>query len=124
MTDLNQVFKCEVCGNMVEVVHSGKGQLVCCGQPMSLMEPNTKDASIEKHVPVIEKTKAGIKAKIGSVEHPMVEEHYIEWIEVISGSRVYRKHLKPGEAPEAEFPVYDDNITVREYCNVHGLWQK
>lgn len=124
MTELNQIFKCEVCGNIVEVIHTGKGQLVCCGKPMNLLEPNTKDASLEKHVPVIEKTEAGIKVKIGSAEHPMVDEHYIEWIEVISGDKVFRKYLKPGDAPEAEFAVSDDNITVRELCNIHGLWQK
>lgn len=124
MAELNQVYKCEVCGNVVEVVHAGKGQLVCCGKPMSLMEPNTKDASVEKHVPVIEKTANGIKVKIGSVEHPMAEEHYIEWIEVIAGGKLYRKYLNPGESPEAEFCITEDNITAREFCNVHGLWQK
>lgn len=124
MTELNQIYKCEVCGNTVEMVHTGKGQLVCCGQPMNLMTPNTQDASLEKHVPVIEKTANGIKITIGSVEHPMIEEHYIEWIEVIADGRVYRKHLKPGDAPVAEFSIDAENVLARELCNIHGLWQK
>lgn len=124
MTELNQIYKCEVCGNTVEMVHAGKGQLVCCGQPMILMTPNTQDASLEKHVPVVEKTANGIKITIGSVEHPMIEEHYIEWIEVIADGRVYRKHLKPGDTPVAEFCIDAENILARELCNIHGLWQK
>lgn len=123
MTTLNQVYKCEVCGNIVEVTHASKGQLVCCGQPMKLLEPNTVDAVVEKHVPVVEKTDKGILVKVGSVQHPMTEEHYIEWIEVISENAVYRKNLKPGDAPEAEFCVTDADIQIRAYCNLHGLWQ-
>jgi len=123
MTQLNEVYRCDVCKNMTEVVHAGIGELFCCGQPMKLMVENTVDASREKHVPVIEKTEDGILVKIGSDPHPMMADHYIEWIEVIAGDRVFRKYLKPGAAPEAEFIIDEDNFTVREYCNLHGLWK-
>lgn len=124
MTELNQIFKCNVCGNMVEMVHKGAGQLVCCGQPMELKKANDQDASIEKHVPVVEAVDGGIKVSVGSVPHPMEEKHYIEWIEIIVDGRVARKFLKPGEAPTAEFCQRGDNIEVRAYCNLHGLWHK
>lgn len=117
------IYKCGICGNIVEVLHEGKGELVCCGKPMNLMEENTVDASYEKHVPVVEKTDDGILVKVGSAPHPMEEKHYIEWIEVIADNKVYRQDLKPGEAPEAEFKIKSDNIIVREYCNLHGLWK-
>lgn len=123
MTELNQVYKCNVCGNMVEVVHAGDGELVCCGQPMARMTENTVDASKEKHVPVIEKTATGVKIKVGSVPHPMEEKHYIEWIECIADGVVYRRMLKPGDAPEAEFCISFKTIVAREYCNLHGLWK-
>jgi superoxide reductase len=123
MTELNQVYKCNVCGNMVEVVHAGEGELVCCGQPMELMKENTVDAAREKHVPVIEKTSGGIRVKVGSVPHPMEDKHHIEWIEVIVNGMVYRKHLNPGDAPEAEFETGPDGARARAYCNIHGLWQ-
>ncbi|MBU5301400.1 desulfoferrodoxin [Clostridium sporogenes] len=124
MVKLNEVYKCEVCGNMVEVVHASGGQLVCCGKPMRLLEENTTDAALEKHVPVVEKTDNGIKVKVGEKEHPMEEKHYIEWIEVITENKVYKKHLKPGEKPEAEFKLDEEVVKVREYCNIHGLWKK
>jgi superoxide reductase len=117
------IYKCEVCGNIVEVLHEGKGELVCCGQPMKLFVANTVDAAKEKHVPVVEKTASGIKVKVGSAAHPMEEKHYIEWIEVIADGKAYRQFLNPGEAPEANFEIKADNITAREYCNVHGLWK-
>ncbi|MFH2105433.1 MAG: desulfoferrodoxin [Parcubacteria group bacterium] len=123
MTELNQVYKCEVCGNIVEVLHAGAGELVCCGQPMKLMTENTEDAAVEKHVPVIEKTDMGVKVIVGSVEHPMEDDHYIGWIEIIADGKVYRQHLKPGDRPEAEFTVGADKIIAREYCNLHGLWK-
>ncbi len=123
MADKLGIYKCEVCGNIVEVLHEGKGDLVCCGQPMKKFVENTVDAAKEKHVPVVEKTEKGIQAKVGSVAHPMEEKHYIEWIEVISGEKAYRKFLKPGEAPEAGFCCVDETATVREYCNLHGLWK-
>jgi len=123
MTERLQVYKCEVCGNIAEMVHAGAGQLVCCGQPMKLCRENTTDAAKEKHVPVIEKTAAGLKVKVGSVPHPMEQTHYIEWIEVIVGDQGYWKFLHPGEAPEATFELKAENVTVREYCNLHGLWK-
>lgn len=118
-----EVYKCEVCGNMIEVVHVGGGELVCCGQPMKLLKENTTDASTEKHVPVIEKTTDGIKVKVGSAPHPMEEKHWIEWIEVISDGKSCRQFLSPGEVPEAVFKISGTKITAREYCNIHGLWK-
>jgi len=123
MTEQLQVYKCEVCGNIVTVLHAGAGQLVCCDQPMRLYEENTVDAALEKHVPVIEKVKGGVNVKVGSVPHPMLEEHYIEWIEVIVDGKSYRQFLSPGDAPEAFFPLEGDKIIAREYCNIHGLWK-
>lgn len=123
MTKLLEIYKCEICGNIVEMVHEGKGELVCCGKPMKLFKENTVDAAKEKHVPVFEKTTDGIKAKVGSVAHPMEEKHYIEWIEVIVGDKVYKEFLKPGQAPEASFCFSGEKFTVREYCNLHGLWK-
>jgi superoxide reductase len=117
-----EVYKCEVCGNIVEVLHVGGGELVCCGQPMKLQAEKTEDQGKEKHVPVIEKTDRGILVRVGSVPHPMEEKHYIEWIEVITNDKAYRKFLKPGQNPEAAFEVSPGALTVREYCNVHGLW--
>lgn len=123
MTQNLQIYKCGVCGNMVEVVHASVGQLVCCGQPMNLMSENSVDASKEKHVPVIEKTSNGISVKIGSVPHPMEDKHYIEWIEIIVDGKAYRQFLKPGDKPEAVFCIEGNDIIAREYCNVHGLWK-
>lgn len=123
MTERKQIYKCNVCGNVVEVLHPGKGQLVCCGQPMELLKEKTEDVGLEKHVPVIEKTDKGIKVKVGSVPHPMEEKHHIEWIEVIADGNAYRKFLKPGDAPEAEFEIKAEKIGAREYCNIHGLWK-
>jgi len=123
MTEKLQIYKCEVCGNIVEMLHAGAGQMVCCGQPMKLYKENTVDASKEKHVPVIEKTATGFKVKVGSVAHPMEAAHYIEWIEVIADGQAYRKFLNPGEAPEATFEIKAEKITAREYCNLHGLWK-
>lgn len=121
--ELGQVYKCGVCGNIVEVINVGGGELVCCGQPMDLQAANTVDAAKEKHVPVIEKTADGYKVKVGSVPHPMEEKHYIQWIQLIADGRSYRQYLKPGQAPEAVFCLKADKVTAREYCNLHGLWQ-
>ena len=118
-----EVYKCELCGNIVEVLHAGGGKLVCCGQPMTLLEEKTADASTEKHVPVIEKTADGYKVTVGSTPHPMEEKHYIEWIELLADGVAYRKFLKPGGAPEATFSVEAQAVSAREYCNVHGLWK-
>ena len=123
MTQINQIYKCNVCGNIIEILHSGAGELVCCGQPMELLQEKTQDQGLEKHVPVIEKTEKGIKVKVGSISHPMEKSHYIEWIEIIGDTNVCRKFLKPGHVPEAEFEIKEENIRPREYCNIHGLWR-
>ena len=124
MTQHLEVYKCELCGNIVEMLHASDGTLVCCDQPMTLMDENTVDAAKEKHVPVIEKTDKGIKVKVGDVPHPMEEKHYIEWIELIADGKAYRQFLKPGDKPEAVFEVDAAQVTAREYCNVHGHWQE
>jgi len=124
MTKRLQVYKCDVCGNMVEVIHDGPGQLVCCNQPMTLQEENTVDAAQEKHVPVIEKTAEGIVVKVGSVEHPMQDAHFIEWIQLLADGKAYRQFLNPGEKPVATFKVEGKDLSAREYCNLHGLWKK
>lgn len=124
MTKRLQVYKCEVCGNIVEMLHAGEGDLVCCDKPMRLFVENSVDAAKEKHVPAVEKTSGGIRVKVGSVAHPMEERHYIEWIQVIADGKVYRAFLKPGDAPEATFNIDADRVTAREYCNLHGLWKK
>ena len=118
-----EIYKCEVCGNIVEVVHGGEGELVCCGKPMVLMTENTMDAAKEKHVPVIEKIDGGYQVKVGSVAHPMEEKHYIEWIELIADGKAYRQFLAPGQVPEAVFKIEAASVTAREYCNIHGLWK-
>ncbi len=123
MTKKLQIYKCEICGNIVEVLHEGVGELVCCGQPMALLSEKTEDQGNEKHVPVIESTEKGIKVKVGTVTHPMEENHYIEWIEVIADGRAYRKFLSPGDSPEADFAITAEKVEAREYCNVHGLWK-
>jgi superoxide reductase len=123
MTQKYEVYKCEICGNVVEVLHSGQGELVCCGQPMRLLEEQTAEQAKEKHVPVIEETAEGIRVKVGSVPHPMEEKHYIEWIEVITDQGAGKKFLKPGDTPEAEFEDVQGLQKVREYCNIHNLWK-
>jgi superoxide reductase len=123
MTELNQIWKCNVCGNIVESVHAGAGELVCCGQPMARQVEGAVDAATEKHVPVVEKNEKGVKVKVGSIPHPMEEDHYIEWIEILADGKVYRKFLNPNDAPEAEFYVEAENIVARAYCNLHGLWK-
>jgi len=123
MTQLNQIYKCSLCGNIVEVVHASDGELVCCGQPMNLLTENTTDAAKEKHVPVIEKAGEKVTVKIGSVAHPMEAKHYIEFVELLADGKVYGKYLKPGEKPEATFQVAAAKLQAREYCNLHGLWK-
>jgi superoxide reductase len=118
-----EVYKCEVCGNIVEVVHAAGGTLVCCGQPMTLVSENTVDAAKEKHIPVIEKIAEGYRVSVGSVAHPMEEKHYIEWIELLADGISYRKFLKPGNLPEALFPISAAQAGARAYCNLHGLWK-
>ncbi|MFO7806882.1 MAG: desulfoferrodoxin [Candidatus Moraniibacteriota bacterium] len=128
MTKLKQIYKCNVCGNIVEVLHTGQGELVCCGQSMELQQEKTEEEGLEeKHVPVFEKTESGYRAEVGSVPHPMEENHYIEWVELwVDGDLYERKFLKPGEQPKADFYLdYEpEKIMFREYCNVHGLWRR
>jgi superoxide reductase len=117
-----EIYKCNICGNVVQLLYAGGGELVCCGQPMELLKEKTSDQGSEKHVPVIEKTADGIRVKVGSIPHPMEQTHYIGWIQVIAGDVAMRKYLKPGDKPEAEFKVDAKDVKAREYCNLHGLW--
>jgi superoxide reductase len=123
MTERLQVYKCQVCGNMVEVIHASGGELVCCGQPMTLLKAGSTDAAAEKHVPVVKKTADGYKITVGSVAHPMEDKHYIEWIQIIADGKSYRKFLEPGQVAEASFAIEAQKVTAREYCNLHGLWK-
>lgn len=123
MTEQLQIYKCDVCGNVVKIMHVGQESLVCCDQPMNLLKENTTDAATEKHVPVIEKTADGYKVTVGSVIHPMEEKHYIEWIELTADEKNYTHFLKPGDEPVAEFKINASKVTAREYCNLHGLWK-
>lgn len=123
MTKRDEIYRCAVCGNTVEVLNPGGGQLTCCGRLMTLMTENTEDAAREKHVPVIEPTEGGYRVKVGSVEHPMLDKHYIQWIELSDGETVMRRYLKPGEKPEAVFHTTAKDVTAREYCNLHGNWK-
>ena len=123
MTKRAQVWKCDICGNVIEVLHAGAEALVCCGQPMIFMEEHNADKTVEKHVPIIEPAGTGVKVTVGSTLHPMTDEHYVEWIEVINGPYIQRKYLKPGDPPVAEFYVpFSDKLVAREYCNIHGNW--
>ena len=123
MAERLEIYKCEVCGNIVEVLHGGAGELVCCGQPMTLFKENTTDAAKEKHVPVVEKSGDTVTVKVGSVAHPMEEKHYIEWVEIIADGEAYRQFLSPGGAPEASFKFDAEKVIAREYCTLHGLWK-
>ena len=123
MVKLKEVYKCAICGNIVEVVHAGIGELVCCGQPMELLTEKLQDVGNEKHVPVIEKTPTGVKVKVGSIPHPMEEKHYIEWIELHADEAIYRRFLGPMDKPETEFCVTAKTLSARDYCNIHGLWK-
>ena len=122
-TEKLEIYKCAVCGNMVEMTQGGAGTLVCCNQPMDRIKENTTDAAQEKHVPVVTQSGNGIQVAVGSAAHPMTAEHLIEWIEAVVDGKVYREHLSPESAPEAFFPVEGSRITVRAYCNLHGLWK-
>lgn len=124
MVAKTEIYRCEVCGNIVEVLYAGDGTLVCCGQPMKKQDEKTQAMEgKEKHVPVIERTQNGIKVKVGSIPHPMEEKHSIQWIQVLAGAKSYRAFLKPGDKPEAEFAINDASVVAREYCNLHGLWK-
>lgn len=117
------IYKCAKCGNIAEILHGEKPPLMCCGQAMSIMTENSVDAAVEKHVPVVEKIDGGFTVKVGSTAHPMVDDHYIEWIEINAQNVVYRRFLAPGEAPEATFYLDADDVTARAYCNLHGFWK-
>ncbi len=117
------VYVCDICKNVVELLHEGNGRLVCCGKEMTLLDENTVEASREKHIPVIEETDTGILVKVGSVAHPMMDTHWIQWIDLIAGPMQFRSFLNPGDAPEALFPKVEGPYHVREYCNLHGLWK-
>ncbi|MDX9702932.1 MAG: desulfoferrodoxin [Candidatus Auribacterota bacterium] len=123
MAKLLDIFKCEDCGLILEVVHAGDCVPQCNGNPMKHYAANTVDAAKEKHVPVIEKTAGCVTVKVGSVLHPMQDDHYIEWIELLADDKVYRQHLKPGDEPVATFKVDASQVSAREYCNKHGLWR-
>jgi superoxide reductase len=123
MTERRQVYRCNVCGNIVEVLHAGVGQLVCCGRPMELLREKAEDVGMEKHSPVLERMEGGVMVKVGSTPHPMEEKHYIEWVEAVFDGVTYRKFLKPGDKPEAYFEGKVDRVQARAYCNVHGLWK-
>lgn len=123
MTQRNEVYKCAACGNIVEILHAGSCVPQCCGEPMKPMRENTVDAAKEKHVPVITKIDGGYKVAVGSVQHPMEEKHWIEWIELLADGVVYRRYLNPGETPEATFLIQADKVAAREHCNLHGLWK-
>ncbi len=123
MAEKLQIYKCSVCGNIVEVLHGGAGELVCCGQPMENLVAKTADEGKEKHVPIIEKIDSGYKVKVGSIPHPMEEKHHIEWIELLADGKAYRQFLEAGMVPEAVFNVEADSVSAREHCNIHGLWK-
>jgi superoxide reductase len=123
MAEKLEIYKCDVCGHIIEILHEGAGELVCCNQAMMLLKENTTDAAVEKHVPVIEEQDSGYLVKVGSVAHPMEEKHYIEWIELIADGKAYRQFLNPGDTPEAFFEIKAGSVTAREYCNLHGLWK-
>jgi superoxide reductase len=123
MTKQFEVYKCEECGIVVEVLEGGAGTLVCCDEPMKLMEEQTADQTTEKHVPVVERVDEGIKVTVGSTLHPMTEKHWIQWIQLMADGKVYKQYLKPEDDPVAVFPVKADKVSAREYCNIHGLWR-
>ncbi len=123
MTSIQEIYKCNVCGNIVEVLHTGVGELTCCDQPMELMTENTVDASKEKHVPVVKEENGKVKVSVGSAAHPMEEKHYIEWIQIINDEKSRKTFLKPTDKPVAEFECSEGGVKVRAYCNIHGLWR-
>ena len=123
MTEQGQIYKCQTCGIVAEALDGGAGELVCCGNPMTLLTAKTADQGKEKHVPVVEKTDKGVRVKVGDVPHPMEEKHYIQWIEVLADGKACRQFLKPGQPPEAEFCIQAERVTALEHCNIHGLWK-
>ena len=124
MTKKREIYRCSICGNTVEVLNEGGGTLVCCGKPMEHLEGNMTDASLEKHVPVVERIEGGYRVTVGSTPHPMTAEHYIQWIELLTASGIMRQELSPADAPVAVFTTNEEATGAREYCNLHGLWKK
>jgi len=124
MAKRGEVYKCQICGIITEILHEGEDEMVCCNQPMTLMQEKTAEEGLtEKHLPVVEKSEKGILVKIGSVPHPMEETHWIEWVEIQTASgKIMKKFLKPSDTPEVEFDTGEKVIAAREYCNLHGLW--
>ena len=122
MTKVREIYRCQICGNVVEVVNPG-AVLSCCGEPMKLLRENTTDGAKEKHVPVVEKIEGGYRVTVGSVEHPMTDAHYIQWIELVTPTGVLRHNLTPQDKPVAEFKTDATEVEAREYCNLHGLWK-
>jgi len=124
MTELNNIYRCNTCGHMTEIINEGTGELVCCDQKMELLEERQLDVGAEKHIPIIEKDGNNIVVKLGEVPHPMLEEHYICFIELFVGDKIYRKFLKASDDPKAVFEVCADmnDLKARAYCNIHGLW--
>ena len=121
---IGEVYKCSICGNIVEVNHVGGGELVCCGKPMDLLIENTEDIGQEKHIPIVSKIDNNIKIKVGEIEHPMTVDHHIEWIELITGDQHYKRFLSPSDKPEITIKMnISGEVIIREYCNLHGLWK-
>lgn len=123
MTEQKQVYRCSSCGNIVEVMSEAAGTLTCCGKPMDLLKENSRDAATEKHVPVIEKIENGYKVTVGEVNHPMQDDHFIQWIELVTETGILREYLHPGQAPVATFYTEAKEVYAREYCNLHGHWR-
>ena len=123
MAKKNEIYKCEKSGLMVEVLQDAESTPTCCGEPMKLLRENTTDGAKEKHVPVVEKIEGGYRVTVGSVEHPMTDAHYIQWIELVTPTGVLRHNLTPQDKPVAEFKTDATEVEAREYCNLHGLWK-
>ncbi|MBR4741803.1 MAG: desulfoferrodoxin [Desulfovibrio sp.] len=123
MPKIREVYKCALCGNIIEILHAGSCVPVCCDQPMELVEEGVIEASKEKHIPVIEKIEGGYKVTVGEVAHPMIDKHFIQWIELLTENSVLRTELTPKDAPEAVFFTSSTNVSARAYCNLHGLWK-
>ena len=125
MKKINEIYICDRCNNICQILHETSGDLSCCGEEMRLLNENSIDAVIEKHIPIVEQDGVNVKIKVGEVEHPMLDNHHIEFIEVITNVNIYRKYLKFGQKPEASFTLQEDEVIqkVREYCNLHGLWR-
>lgn len=119
----NEIYKCDICGNIVELLIVGGGELVCCGQPMALLDEKTRDQGNEKHVPLIERGQGFVKVRVGDVPHPMEQSHYIQFIELEADGTIMKKYLSPDQEPLAVFETDAKNISAREYCNIHGLWK-